>query len=67
MNPVFIRQAEKADLAALEWDGEYTHFRRLYADTYMMVEQGAAFIWIAEIQWKWIDRPVFRVPQKKPS
>jgi ribosomal protein S18 acetylase RimI-like enzyme len=49
MNPVFIRQAERADLAALEWDGEYTHFRRLYADTYMMVEQGAAIIWIAEI------------------
>jgi ribosomal protein S18 acetylase RimI-like enzyme len=48
MNPVFIRQADKGDLADLEWNGEYKHFRRLYADTYMMVEQGAAVIWIAE-------------------
>lgn len=49
MIPVFIRQAEKDDLVDLEWNGEYTHFRRLYADTYMMVEQGKAVIWIAEI------------------
>jgi len=49
MIPVFIRQAEKDDLVSLEWNGEYTHFRRLYADTYMMVEQGKAIIWIAEI------------------
>lgn len=49
MIPVCIRQAEKADLTALEWDGEYTHFRRLYADTFMLVEQGMASIWIAEM------------------
>jgi len=48
MKPVYIRQAKKDDLLNLEWDGEYTHFRRLYADTYMMVEQGKAIIWIAE-------------------
>lgn len=48
MNPISIRQAEKDDLVNLEWNGEYAHFRRLYADTYMMVEQGAAVIWIAE-------------------
>ncbi len=48
MNPVCIRQANKDDLIRLEWDGEYTHFRRLYADTYTMVEQGKAVIWIAE-------------------
>jgi len=49
MNPVFIRQADKDDLLNLEWNGEYSHFRRLYADTYMMVEQGSALIWIAEV------------------
>jgi ribosomal protein S18 acetylase RimI-like enzyme len=48
MNPVLIRQADKEDLVDLEWEGEYTHFRRLYADTYTMVEQGKALIWIAE-------------------
>src|SRR4030042_4835240 len=49
MNPVSIRQAEKDDLAELEWNGEYKHFRRLYADTYTMAEHGAAIIWIAEL------------------
>src|SRR4030042_1594215 len=48
MKPIIIRQAEKDELVELEWKGEYTHFRRLYADTYMMVEQGKAVIWIAE-------------------
>ncbi|OGN98784.1 MAG: hypothetical protein A2Z71_00415 [Chloroflexi bacterium RBG_13_50_21] len=49
MNPVSIRQAEKDDLAELEWNGEYKHFRRLYADTYTMAEHGGAVIWIAEL------------------
>lgn len=48
MNPVFIRQANRADLIDLEWNGEFRHFRRLYADTYTMVEKGQAVIWIAE-------------------
>lgn len=48
MNQVYIRQANKDDLPDLEWKGEYTHFRRLYADTYTMVEQDRAVIWIAE-------------------
>jgi ribosomal protein S18 acetylase RimI-like enzyme len=49
MNQVFIRQANKDDLPDLEWKGEYTHFRRLYADTYSMVQQAKAIIWIAEV------------------
>lgn len=49
MNTVCIRQAEKRDLVELEWEGEYTHFRRLYADTFNLVEQGTAVIWIAEL------------------
>jgi ribosomal protein S18 acetylase RimI-like enzyme len=49
MNPVCIRQAEKRDLIDLEWEGEYTHFRRLYSDTFSLVQQGSAVIWIAEL------------------
>ncbi len=48
-NQVLIRQANGDDLPALEWNGEYTHFKRLYADTYAMVQQGKAIIWIAEM------------------
>jgi ribosomal protein S18 acetylase RimI-like enzyme len=49
MNQVVIRQANKDDLPGLEWNGEYAHFRRLYADTYSMVQQAKAIIWIAEL------------------
>jgi ribosomal protein S18 acetylase RimI-like enzyme len=52
MNPVFIRQAKKDDLPDLEWNGEYAHFRRLYADTFIMVQRGQAIIWIAEMQMR---------------
>lgn len=45
---LIIRCAEKADLIALEWDGEYSHFRRLFADTYQQCKLGLAKIWIAE-------------------
>ena len=44
-----IRQGMKSDLSALEWDGEYAHFRRLFMDAYQQVEQGRAIIWIAEL------------------
>jgi ribosomal protein S18 acetylase RimI-like enzyme len=48
MTPLTIRQANRADLPSLEWNGEYTHFRRLYADTYTLVLQSKAIMWIAE-------------------
>jgi ribosomal protein S18 acetylase RimI-like enzyme len=48
MNQVFFRQANKDDLPDLEWNGEYLHFRRLYADAYTLVQQDNAIIWIAE-------------------
>lgn len=49
MKPLFIRQATKDDLPSLEWNGEYTHFRRLYADTFTLMQQEKAIIWIAEL------------------
>ena len=44
-----VRLATRADLPALEWDGEFAHFRRLFAETYQQVEAGEALIWIAEL------------------
>jgi hypothetical protein len=43
-----IRCGVRSDLPALEWEGAYRHFRRLYADTYYMMEKGQALIWVAE-------------------
>ena len=42
-----IRQASEEDLTLLEWEGEFTHFRRLFADAYHMAELGKGLIWIS--------------------
>jgi ribosomal protein S18 acetylase RimI-like enzyme len=39
----------RADLPALEWNGEYTHFRRLYLDIYQSAQRGEAILWVAEL------------------
>jgi ribosomal protein S18 acetylase RimI-like enzyme len=49
MTLLLIRQATKDDLPDLEWNGEYTHFRRLFTDTFNLVQQSKAVMWIAEM------------------
>jgi ribosomal protein S18 acetylase RimI-like enzyme len=46
---VVIREAFESDLPALEWDGEYVHFRNLYRQIYENTLAGTALIWIAEL------------------
>ena len=52
INPIFdqvnIVQAEEIDLVSLEWDGEYSHFRHLFTDTYQLTLLGQAKIWVAK-------------------
>jgi ribosomal protein S18 acetylase RimI-like enzyme len=59
MHNLHIRPAKHTDLPALEWDGEYTHFRRLYIDVYRLVEKGEALIWVAELPQVGIVGQVF--------
>jgi ribosomal protein S18 acetylase RimI-like enzyme len=46
---ITFRPAVLADLPALEWEGEYRHFRRMYAETYNRVINGSAIMWIVVI------------------
>lgn len=46
---VVVRPLVKKDLQALEWDGEFTHFRRLYADSYERMLRGENLMWVAEL------------------
>ena len=46
---VIIRPANESDLLGLEWDGEYAHFRKLYADAYQRCTNGTAVLWVAEL------------------
>lgn len=44
---VEFRAAREEDLPAMEWEGEYIHFRRLYQDAYRRVQRLLSLIWLA--------------------
>jgi len=46
---VTIRNADERDLLALEWDGEYSRFRRLYRRAMDEVREGKRIIFVAEV------------------
>ena len=46
---LIIRFLCRPDLPALEWDGEYAHFRRLYTEIFENACQGKAVLWVAEL------------------
>jgi ribosomal protein S18 acetylase RimI-like enzyme len=56
---VVIRQMAATDLAGLEWGGEFTHFRRVYADAYQRSVSGSAVLWVAELPGEGIIGQVF--------
>jgi ribosomal protein S18 acetylase RimI-like enzyme len=45
-----IRLATQADLPLMEWEGEYTHFRRVYARAWQRAERGDALLWVADAE-----------------
>ena len=49
LEDVVIRPARKSDLSALEWEGEFRHFRSVYANAYERMVIGTGMIWIAEL------------------
>ncbi len=46
---ILIRHLRQDDLPDLEWDGEYTHFRTIYADAYQRTETGNLIAWVIEL------------------
>lgn len=46
---VLIRAATEADLPALEWDGEYRHFRRVYRAAMNEALQDRRMVLVAEV------------------
>jgi len=59
VSQVQIRTVREEDLAGLEWDGEYTHFRRVYADAYERAQSGRSILWIADLPGAGIIGQVF--------
>ena len=43
-----VRQLREADLPSLEWEGAFSHFRRVYSHAYQRTLRGNAVLWVAE-------------------
>jgi len=46
---VCFRHAVRNDLPKLEWEGMYTHFRRVYADNFARSQDGDTVMWVMEL------------------
>lgn len=49
ISKVIFRQAGEDDLPALEWDGQFKHFRQIFQDIFSLTQRGEAAIWVAEL------------------
>jgi ribosomal protein S18 acetylase RimI-like enzyme len=62
-----IRSAVEEDLPALEWDGEYRHFRRLYRDIFRSAQRGEAILWVAELEGQVIGQLFVQLSSGRPE
>lgn len=46
---LIVRHVVFDDLPKMEWEGEYAHFRRVYADAYQRMLRGYSILWVAEL------------------
>lgn len=56
---ITIRPMVKADLPALEWEGEYQHFRNLFADVYEKIQAGISRAWVVVNEENYMIGQVF--------
>jgi ribosomal protein S18 acetylase RimI-like enzyme len=59
MESVIIRHLIETDLPALEWEGEFKHYRRLYQDVFRRMLRGLCILWVAELPGTGILGQVF--------
>lgn len=56
---IVIRQVTHDDLPALEWEGQYKHFRRLFKYAFQRAREGKAVLWIAELPGEGLIGQIF--------
>ncbi len=49
LSKVIIRLMREEDLPALEWDGEYRHFRNVFGQAWQRFQKGLSVLWVAEL------------------
>jgi len=48
-NQITVRHAARKDLPALEWEGEFKHFRHVFAEAFRLKELGDVIMWVTEL------------------
>ena len=66
LDQVNIRLLREEDLPALEWDGEYTRYRKIYQEVYRNLARGISFPYVAETAEDGIIGQVF-LTRKDPN
>ncbi len=56
---ILIRPAQAEDLPGLEWNGEFSHFRRLYKQHFHNTRTGSTRMWVAQSETGEIIGQVF--------
>ncbi|HYO89217.1 MAG TPA: GNAT family N-acetyltransferase [Candidatus Limnocylindrales bacterium] len=64
---VEVRPAELADLAQLEWFGQYAHYRRLFRDTYHEQQQGLCLMLVADFNGFPIGQVFLQLQSNRPT
>ncbi len=59
LRTITMRLATRQDLPALEWNGEFSHFRRLYHDIFESAGRGEALVWVVEMSSAGVIGQVF--------
>ena len=49
LNQLQVRPVVNSDLRAMEWEGEYARFRRVYAEAFERMKMGDSMMWVAEL------------------
>ncbi len=66
LDRVMIRLLREEDLPALEWDGEYSRYRKIYREVYRNSEKGISLPYVAETEEDGIIGQVF-MTKKEPN
>ncbi len=56
---VVVRTVLESDLPGLEWDGQYAHYRRVYADAFERAESGRSILWCADLPGRGLIAQLF--------
>jgi ribosomal protein S18 acetylase RimI-like enzyme len=62
-----VRYATADDLPAMEWDGEYAHYRQVYQHTYRDVQRGNKLMLVALLEGQLVGQVFVQLRSSEPE